>query len=141
MYSHCLSGIRGQLLPHSQLLSMRASKRLQTPFFDKLRHEKIHSEARLRELKQRLLEEQDRERRVIEETLDGFDLDRPLSPSSTVQLEAASQQQKVDTPDKIDLTDQQSVNSELIAADTAVEDESLMAAIRYSARQMTHNKV
>ena len=61
---------------------MRTSKRLQTPFLDKLRHEKIYGEARVRELKQRMRDEEDRQRRQMEETMNGLELDKPFDSFS-----------------------------------------------------------
>ena len=123
------SGIRDQLPAESQSVSVRTSKRLQTPFLDKLRHEKIYGEARVRELKQRMRDEEDRQRRQMEETMNGLELDKPLTPLKSGRLHKAR------SPGMTELVDKGLADDKQADTAPAVGDESLMAAIRYNNKQ------
>ena len=129
------SGIRDQLPAESQSVSVRTSKRLQTPFLDKLRHEKIYGEARVRELKQRMRDEEDRQRRQMEETMNGLELDKPLTPLAITQVEKSGRRHKARSPGMTELVDKGLADDKQADTAPAVGDESLMAAIRYNNKQ------
>jgi hypothetical protein len=79
------ASIQDQLPTESWSVAGGAS-RLQTPFFDKLKHEKIHGETRLKELKQRMHDENEHQRRQLEDTMHGIEIHKPVTPVTMPRL-------------------------------------------------------
>ena len=113
-----------------QSSSLGSSQRLGSAFFDRLKDDKLRGEARLRQLRERVRDEEFREQRILEQALNDLHVDKFLRPLSSTKSET-SHLDKVSRPSTREVVDHK-VNEVPKNAAAAAEDESLMAAVRYS---------